>query len=372
MKINLKFVCRYFSKNFIDITPEVKNALNNQKPVIALESALITHGLPYPKNVETALEMEHIIKSYGIIPATIGVINGKVKAGMVSEQIYELGIPAEKKTLKVSRRDFPYVLSQGLNGGTTVSGTLVIASALGIKFFVTGGIGGVHLDGQNSLDISADLLELSRCAIMVVSAGVKSILDIGRTLEYLETVGVCVASYNSKREFPAFYTKQSGYYTVCDVTSPYEAAGLLEQCQNTGSGVLLAVPIPKEKIKKSEIDLAIKNALQMCVEKSIKGKNVTPFVLSEVSRVTKGVSMETNISLLKNNCLVGSKIAKEFYSRHFPKSESIFEIKNTTKKASNFPVVIGGSNLDYVLQVDEDLKTIGKRQDHDTRIIGYV
>ncbi|XP_060851868.1 uncharacterized protein LOC132930169 [Rhopalosiphum padi] len=360
MKGNFKYVCRYFSRSSIDITPEVKNALNNRKPVIALESALITHGLPYPKNVETALEMEHIIKSHNIIPATIGIINGRVKAGMCPEQINVLGMPAEKKTIKVSRRDFPFVLSQGLNGGTTVSGTLVIANALGIKFFVTGGIGGVHIDGQNSLDISADLFELSRCAIMVVSAGIKSILDIGRTLEYLETVGVCVASYDSNGEFPAFYTKLSGYQSVCNVTSPYEAAGLLEQCQNTGSGVLLAVPILEEKIKKTEIDKAIENARQMCEKQGIVGKSITPFVLSEVSRLTKGLSMETNISLLKNNSLIGSKIALEYYSKLSSTSKSVFEVKKSLKKSKNSPVVIGGSNVDYVLQVDEDLKLDGR------------
>ncbi|KAL5233682.1 hypothetical protein ACI65C_001092 [Semiaphis heraclei] len=345
-------------KSSIDVTSEVKNALNNQKPVIALESALITHGLPYPKNVETALEMEHIIKSHNIIPATIGIINGRVKAGMCPEQINFLGLSAKKKTVKVSRRDFPYVLSQGLNGGTTVSGTLVIANALGIKFFVTGGIGGVHIDGQNTLDISADLLELSRCAIMVVSAGIKSILDIGRTLEYLETVGVCVASYDSNGEFPAFYTKQSGYQSVCNVTSPYEAAGLLEKCQNTGSGILLAVPILEERIKKSEIDKAIENARQMCEKQGIMGKNITPFVLSEVSRLTKGLSMDTNISLLKNNSLVGSKITMEYYSKLSPTPKSCFEVKKNLKKSTKSPVVIGGSNVDYVLQVDEDLKDV--------------
>ncbi|XP_025422378.1 uncharacterized protein LOC112692064 isoform X3 [Sipha flava] len=354
-------VRRHFSKGSMDVTAEVRDALNNRRPVIALESAVITHGLPYPKNVQTAMEMERIIKSHGIVPATIGVIDGRVKAGMVSEQIDALGLPTEKKTVKVSRRDFPYVLSQGLNGGTTVSGTLVIANALGIQFFVTGGIGGVHIDGQNSMDISADLLELSRCPIMVVSAGIKSILDIGRTLEYLETVGVCVASYNSKGDFPAFYTKKSGYHSACDVTTPKEAASLLEQCQNTGSGVLLAVPIPEEKITKAEIDIAINNALNLCAKQGIMGKNVTPFVLSEVSRVTKGVSMETNISLLKNNSLIGSKIAIEYYSKVLsPWSKPIFEIKKNIKKANNSVVVVGGSNVDYVLQVDEDFKLDGR------------
>ncbi|XP_050435452.1 uncharacterized protein LOC126842473 isoform X2 [Adelges cooleyi] len=361
MYINFRCMYRCFSSNSIDVALEVRNALKNRKPIIALESAVVTHGLPYPHNVDTALEMEKIIKSNDVVPATIGVIDGRVKVGMTPEQLNILGMDPKKKTVKVSRRDFPYVLSQGLNGGTTVSGTLVVAKSLGIKFFVTGGIGGVHRDGQNSLDISADLLELSRCAIMVISAGVKSILDIGRTLEYLETVGVCVASYNSKGEFPAFYTKESGYKTVCDVTSPSEAAGLLEQCQNTDSGVLLAVPIPEEKIQ-TDIDLAVENALQLCNKQGITGKNVTPFILSEVSRVTKGVSMESNILLLKNNAMVGSKIAMEYYSKMSTNYNGpwILSQPTTHKKKKNSPVVIGGSNVDYVLQVKEDLKLDGR------------
>ncbi|XP_055365674.1 uncharacterized protein zgc:136858 isoform X3 [Betta splendens] len=308
--------------NLFRVHPSVSQALAENKPVVALESTIITHGMPYPHNLSTAKEVEAIVQAEGATPATVGVIEGKVHIGLSSEELDQLA--QSKRPLKVSRRDLPYVISKALTGGTTVSATMIAAHHAGIPVFVTGGIGGVHRDGEKSLDVSADLTELGRTPIAVVSAGVKSILDIGRTLEFLETQGVCVATYGPNLNFPAFFSSQSGFTSPYQVDNPEEAATLITSALSLGlqSAVLLAVPIPEEHAATGrQIEDAVRAALTEARAKGITGKDVTPFILQKVNELTEGKSLQANIALIHNNARVGSRIAcalsKQMTERRF-------------------------------------------------------
>ena len=293
----------------MDINPEVEKALEEGTPVIALESTIISHGMPYPKNVETALAVEDVIRKNGAVPATIGIIKGRIKIGLTKDEVEYMA--TAKNVLKVSRRDFPLVIAQEADGATTVAGTMIAANMAGISLFVTGGIGGVHRGAGETFDISADLEELKMTDVTVVCAGVKSILDIGATLEYLETAGVPVITYGAD-EFPAFFSRKSGFPAECRLDSVEEIAALINAKDELGlkGGVLVANPIPEDKeIPFDEIDVVIQRALRECEEQGIKGKRITPFLLSRVKDLTEGRSLEANIQLVLNNADIGSKIA---------------------------------------------------------------
>uniref|UniRef100_A0A8D0GI40 Carbohydrate kinase PfkB domain-containing protein n=1 Tax=Sphenodon punctatus TaxID=8508 RepID=A0A8D0GI40_SPHPU len=284
----------------IKVHPYVKEALANGRPVVVLESTIITHGMPYPQNLSMAKEVEEIVRLNGSVSATVGILKGRIHVGLKNEELEFLA--KSKHLVKVSRRDLPYVLSKGLSGGTTVSGTMLVAHKMGIPVFVTGGIGGVHRGGEKTMDVSADLTELGRTPVAVVSAGVKSILDIGRTLEYLETQGVCVASFGNSREFPAFFSHQSGFQAPYQVQNEEEAAKLIASTLTLGlsSGVLIAVPCPKEQAASGEtIEKAIQQAVNEAGAKGIIGKELTPFLLQRVNELTHGKSLDSSILLLK-------------------------------------------------------------------------
>lgn len=297
--------------NFLEINPIVKEALDSNKPVIALESTIISHGMPYPKNMETALHVEEIIKDAGCVPATIGIINGKLKIGLTKDEIQILAKEGLKVT-KVSRRDIPYVVSNKLNGATTVAGTMIAASLAGIKIFATGGIGGVHRGAETTMDISADLEELSRTNVAVICAGAKSILDLRLTLEYLETKGVPVLGYKTK-ELPAFFTSKSGLNLDYKMESAKQIADLLNTKWNLGinGGVVIANPIPHEfEMDPKLIEDVIEKAIEKANRLGIKGKDTTPFLLDEIQKVTSGNSLEANIHLVYNNVKLACEIAK--------------------------------------------------------------
>ncbi|MBQ8563615.1 MAG: pseudouridine-5'-phosphate glycosidase [Firmicutes bacterium] len=296
-------------KDFLDINPEVAKAMEEGIPVIALESTIISHGMPYPKNVETALAVEDVIRKGGAMPATIGIIEGRIKIGLTREEVEYMA--TAKNVLKVSRRDFPLVISQKADGATTVAGTMIAANMAGIRLFVTGGIGGVHRGAGESHDISADLEELKMTDVTVICAGVKSILDIAGTLEYLETAGVPVITYGAD-EFPAFYSRRSGHAAECRMDDPAAIADLINTKEKMGlkGGVLVACPLPEEdEIPFEQIDVVIKQALKECEEQKITGKRITPFLLSRVKDLTEGKSLEANIKLVLNNAAVGAEIA---------------------------------------------------------------
>ena len=298
-------------KNFMDIKPEVEKALEEGTPVVALESTIISHGMPYPKNVETALAVEDVIRKNGAVPATIAIIGGRIKIGLTADEIEYMA--KADNVLKVSRRDFPLVISQKLDGATTVAGTMIAANMAGIKVFVTGGIGGVHRGAGESFDISADLEELKMTDVAVVCAGVKSILDIGATLEYLETAGVPVITYGTD-VFPAFYSRESGFASECRIDDTAKIADLIRTKDQLGlrGGILIACPVPAEdEIPFDKMDVVIKQALEECEEKGIKGKRITPFLLSRVKDLTEGSSLEANIKLVLNNADIGAKIAAD-------------------------------------------------------------
>lgn len=298
------------NKDYLEINSEVKEALENGKPVVALESTIIAHGMPYPKNVETAIAVEEVIRKNGAVPATIAIIGGKIKIGLTHEEIEYLG--TAKNVLKVSRRDFPIVIANKMDGATTVAGTMIAANMAGIKVFVTGGIGGVHRGAGESFDISADLEELKMTNVTVVCAGVKSILDIPATLEYLETAGVPVVTYGAD-EFPAFYSRRSGCAAELRIDSPKEIAEMIKAKDELDlrGGVLVGCPVPEEdEIPFEKMDGVIKQALADCENEGIKGKRITPFLLSRVKDLTDGHSLEANIKLVFNNAEVGAKIAK--------------------------------------------------------------
>lgn len=298
--------------NYLDIKTEVLEAINNNKPVVALESTIISHGMPYPKNVETAKRVEQIIRDGGAIPATIAIINGRIKVGINSDELEFLG--TSRDILKASRRDIGHILSKGLNGATTVAATMIAAELAGIKVFVTGGIGGVHRGADKSFDISADLQELAKTRVAVVCAGPKSILDIGLTLEYLETMGVPVVGFGTE-QLPAFYTRSSGFNTDFCYNTAKEVALSIKTKWDLGldGGMVIANPVPKEyEMDKTEIDNAIKVALKEADMAGIQGKKITPFLLDRVKKLTEGNSLKTNIELVYNNARLGAMIAVEF------------------------------------------------------------
>jgi len=295
-------------KNYIIISEEVKEAVNGNKAVVALESTIISHGMPYPQNYDTALLVENTVRKNNAVPATIAIIDGKIKVGL-SVRDLEI-ISTGKNILKASRRDLPVIISKKLHAATTVSATMICAALASLKIFATGGIGGVHRNAQNTFDISADLTELGKTNIAVVSAGVKSILDIGLTLEYLETMGVPVIGYRTD-EFPAFYTRQSGYKVNYRLDSPEEIAEAIKVKRELGlnGGVIIANPVPEEfSMDKKIIDKAIEASLIKADKNNIKGKDVTPFLLSEINNITGGTSLESNIKLVMNNAKLAAKI----------------------------------------------------------------
>jgi len=297
--------------NYLVIHPEVKEALAVNKAVVALESTIISHGMPYPKNIETALAVEEVVRQNGAVPATIAIMNGKCHVGLTKEELEYFG--KEKNVWKVSLRDMPYVISQNLYGATTVAATMRIAAMVGIKVFVTGGIGGVHRGAENTMDISADLTEMAQTSVAIVSAGVKSILDIGLTLEYLETMGIPVVTYRQD-EFPSFYSRKSGFTSPLRLDTPKAIAALLTAKWNMGltGSVLIANPVPAEfEIATAEMEVHIQQALNAAKQKNISGKNVTPFLLQYIAEHTKGESLEANIALIKHNAKVGAEVAVE-------------------------------------------------------------
>ena len=293
------------------INPVIAEALKNNKPVVALESTIISHGMPYPKNVETALRVEQMIKDHGAIPATIGIIDGEPVVGMTPEEIEEFG--KRKGILKASRRDLPVIYAKKLWAATTVASTMIIANQAGIEVFVTGGIGGVHRGAQETMDISADLQELAKTNVTVVCAGAKAILDLPLTLEYLETMGVPVLGFQTN-ELPAFYTAHSGLKVDYAIDSYQEAAKIiLEKRKNDlKGGILITNPIPEQYAMDDKIiNAAIEKALKMAEEQGIKGKETTPFLLKNIVELTGGDSLESNIQLVLNNARVGAEISKE-------------------------------------------------------------
>lgn len=288
---------------------EVAAARAAGKPVVALESTIISHGMPYPQNVQTAREVEQVIRDAGAVPATIAIIGGKICVGLSDEQLELLGTSHD--AMKVSRRDLPYVLAQGKLGATTVAATMICAQLAGIDVFVTGGLGGVHRGAETSFDISADLQELAHTNVAVVCAGVKSILDIGLTLEYLETFGVPVLSVG-QRGFPAFFTRESGFNADFQVDSPLEQARFIRTKWSLGlnGGVVVSNPVPQESaMPKEEIDRITEQALREAGEQGVTGKAITPFLLDRIKQLTGGRSLATNIALVKNNALVGARLA---------------------------------------------------------------
>lgn len=299
-------------KNYLEVSEEVKHALENNIPVVALESTIISHGMPYPQNVETALKVESIVRENGCIPATTAIINGKLKAGLTKDEIELLGKEGLKVS-KVSRRDIPYIVANKLNGASTVATTMIIASLAGIKIFATGGIGGVHRGAETTMDISADLQELANTNVAVVCAGAKSILDLGLTLEYLETNGVPVLG-NQTKELPAFYTRKSGFELDYAINSPAEFANVLKSKWDLGlnGGVVIANPIPEEySMDYDVISKAINAAVEEAEKLGIHGKQTTPFLLDKIQKITAGKSLEANIQLVFNNVRLATQIATE-------------------------------------------------------------
>ncbi|MGI6027995.1 MAG: pseudouridine-5'-phosphate glycosidase [Candidatus Heteroscillospira sp.] len=297
---------------YLDIAPEVQAALSAGKPVVALESTIISHGMPYPQNVETALKVEQIIRDCGATPATICIIGGRLKAGCTRDEIEYLG----KKGLtvnKTSRRDLPAIVARGEDGATTVATTMIIAAMAGIRVFATGGIGGVHRGAEVTMDISADLEELAQTGVMVVCAGAKSILDLGLTLEYLETKGVPVVGYGTK-ELPAFYTRRSGFEVDYRMDTPAEIAAAFAAKLDMGlqGGMLVTNPIPEEYSMDHEvINKAIDDAIAECKALGIHGKETTPFLLDKIQKLTGGDSLASNIQLVFNNARLAAAIAAE-------------------------------------------------------------
>ena len=295
---------------YLDLSPEVAEALAAGKPVVALESTIISHGMPYPQNVETALMVEKTIRDNGAVPATIAVIGGRLKAGLSPSEIEYLGKKGRVVT-KASRRDLPVLVARGEDGATTVTTTMIIAHLAGIKVFATGGIGGVHRGAETTMDISADLEELAMTPVMVICAGAKSILDLGLTLEYLETKGVPVIGYGTD-ELPAFYTRRSGFKVDYRIDTPEELAAAFRAKLEMGlrGGMLVTNPIPEEySMDPDRINAAIDQAIAECNGKGIKGKDTTPFLLARIKDITGGDSLDSNIQLVLNNARLAARTA---------------------------------------------------------------
>ena len=298
---------------YLDVNPEVAQAIREGRPVVALESTIISHGMPYPQNVETALNVERIIRENGAVPATIAIIGGRLKAGLTAEQIEYFGKKG-RDIAKASRRDLAVLCARGEDGATTVTTTMIIAHMAGINIFATGGIGGVHRGAETTMDISADLEELGHTPVMVICAGAKSILDLGLTLEYLETKGVPVIGYGTE-ELPAFYTRQSGFRVDYRMDTPQELAAAFK-AQNDmalGGGMLVTNPIPEEyAMPLTTINAAIDQAIAECNAQGIHGKETTPFLLARVAELTGGDSLASNIQLVYNNARLAAQTAAEY------------------------------------------------------------
>ncbi|HYE82736.1 MAG TPA: pseudouridine-5'-phosphate glycosidase [Clostridia bacterium] len=298
--------------DYLDINKEVLDGLRYYKPIVALESTIISHGMPYPENIETALSLEKIVRDNGAIPATMGIINGRIKIGLHHEEMELLA--TSKDVVKTSRRDIPYLVGLGLSGGTTVAATMIFSEYAGIRVFATGGMGGVHRGADKSFDISADLTELSITNVAVVCAGVKAILDIGLTLEQLETLGVPVIGYGTD-DFPAFYTRSSGFKVPMRVDDPKDCAKIMKSKWDLklNGGIIVANPIPEQyEAQRDHIDKAIELALFEADKNGITGKEVTPYLLDKVKEITAGESLAANMALVKNNALLAARIAVEY------------------------------------------------------------
>lgn len=297
------------TQEHLNIHPEVAQALAKGQPVVALESTIIAHGMPYPQNVQTALEVEAVIREQGAVPATIAVLEGKICIGLSREQIEVLG--STKNVMKLSRRDLPFAVATGKPGATTVAATMICAAFAGIQVFVTGGIGGVHRGAAESFDISADLQELAQTNVAVVCAGAKSILDLPLTLEYLETLGVPVISVGQE-EFPAFFTRSSGWKADFRLDTAHEQAQFIHTKWALGlkGGVVVSTPVPAEmEIPAAQIDHVVAQALLEAEQQGIAGKATTPYLLKRINELTQGASLKTNIALVKNNARVGAQLA---------------------------------------------------------------
>ena len=298
-------------KQYLDITPEIKAALEEGKPVVALESTILSHGMPYPQNLEFAAEVEKIIRAEGAVPATMAIIDGRMKVGLSAGEL-ELMCKGEG-VVKVSRRDLPIILAEGGTGATTVASTMILASLAGIKIFATGGIGGVHRGAETTMDISADLEELARTNVTVICAGAKSILDLGLTMEYLETKGVPVLGYQTNT-LPAFYTRTSAFSVNYRMDTPEQIARVIAAKHDLGlnGGMVVANPIPEEySMDPAFIDKAIADALAEADSLGIHGKDITPFLLDTIQKHTAGKSLEANIRLVYNNVKLGAQVASE-------------------------------------------------------------
>ena len=299
----------------LDISSEVQQALKTGLPIVALESTIISHGMPFPQNLKTALTVEKIIREESAVPATIAILNGRIKIGLSQHELEQFA--KHTSQIKVSRRDLPLVISQKQSGGTTVAATMICAKLAGIAVFVTGGIGGVHRESENTMDISADLMELAQTNVAVVCAGIKSILDIPRTLEYLETQGVPVIGYKTE-EFPAFYTPSSGSLVQSRLDTPEEIAHCMKIKWKLGldGGIVIGNPVQEEDAMDATIiQQAISEALRDAAQKQIEGKNVTPFLLERINQITMGGSLKSNISLVCNNAHLGAKIAVAYQTQ---------------------------------------------------------
>ncbi|HET9804983.1 MAG TPA: pseudouridine-5'-phosphate glycosidase [Candidatus Acidoferrum sp.] len=304
--------------DFLKIAEEIRDALAERKPVAALESTLITHGLPHPQNVQTALAMEAAVRESGAIPATIGILDGRIVVGLTNEEIERLA--QTKDVVKVSRADLAAVIAGKRTGATTVAGTMIVAAMAGIRVFATGGIGGVHRGGESSMDVSADLTELARTQVAVVCAGAKAILDLPRTLEVLETLGVPVVGFGTK-EFPAFYCRESGLPLLHSVATAEEAAETMQvqwglDSAQTG-GILFVNPPPAESaLPRKQVEGFIERAMTSATNQGIKGKEATPFLLREVSRLSEGKTLSANIDLLVSNARLGGRISLAYSARN--------------------------------------------------------
>ncbi|KAF9932996.1 hypothetical protein FBU30_006820 [Linnemannia zychae] len=349
---SLAIVRRLSALSALRFSDEVKAALDEKKPVVALESTIISHGMPYPANYETAIAVEKLVRDNGATPATIAVINGQIQIGLSQEQISYLA-KMGKEAVKASRRDLAVVMAKKQTGATTVSATMLLAHRAGISVFATGGIGGVHRGYENTMDASADLTELGRTPVAVVCAGVKSILDIGRTLEFLETEGVTVATYGSTSDFPSFYTRTSGFRSMLNIETPKEAAEIIaaNQAIDLQSGIVIGVPISEEDAMDDDlVGEAIDIAVKELTEKGIGGKESTPFLLKRVNELTGGNSLKSNIALVKQNASIAAKIAKDLAAMNVRSqarsySTSARRMKHT--QANCGPImVIGGTVVD--------------------------
>lgn len=299
-------------KQFLSVTEEIRTAVAENKPVVALESTILSHGMPYPENLEFAAKVEEIIRSEGAVPATCAVLDGKLKVGLTADEL-EIMCRADGVT-KVSRRDLATVLATGGRGATTVATTMILASMAGIRIFATGGIGGVHRNGENTMDISADLQELAKTPVGVICAGAKSILDIGRTLEYLETMGVPVLGLDTD-DFPAFFCRRSGFGVDYNAKDPATVAKILKAKweMGLGGGAIIANPIPAEyELDFDEMEAVIRRALESADRDGIRGKNITPYLLAHIKDFTAGKSFASNLQLAYHNARMASRIAVEY------------------------------------------------------------